>query len=99
MTREARLLERDVELEALVGRLAPLAASGAGGVVLVEGVAGIGKSSLLRAFVAAARERPQLTVLTARGTELELGAGRSGFGGHARRSSAAPTIVSASIPK
>ncbi|MDX6677776.1 MAG: hypothetical protein QOE31_1828, partial [Solirubrobacteraceae bacterium] len=72
MTQEVRLLERDVELEALVGRLAPLTASGAGGVVLVEGVAGIGKSSLLRAFVAAARERPELTVLTARGTELEL---------------------------
>jgi DNA-binding CsgD family transcriptional regulator len=72
MTQEARLLERDVELEALVGRLAQLTAPGAGGVVLVEGVAGIGKSSLLRAFVAAARERPELTVLTARGTELEL---------------------------
>src|SRR5215210_5995991 len=72
MSREARLLERASELEALVGRLGPLTASGAGGVVLVEGVAGIGKSSLLRAFVAAAREREDLTVLTARGTELEL---------------------------
>src|SRR5215208_3847374 len=72
MTQEARLLERDAEVEALVSRLEPLAASGAGGVVLIEGVAGIGKSSLLRALVAAALERPGLRVLTARGTELEL---------------------------
>jgi predicted ATPase len=58
-------------VEALVSRLEPLA-SGTGGVVLIEGVAGIGKSSLLRAFVGAALERPGLRVLTARGTELEL---------------------------
>src|SRR5215208_6136165 len=72
MTQEARLLERDAEVEALVSRLEPLVASGTGGVVLVEGVAGIGKSSLLRALVGAALERPGLRVLTARGTELEL---------------------------
>src|SRR5215211_3364108 len=72
MTQEARLLERDAEVEALVSRLEPLLASGTGGVVLVEGVAGIGKSSLLRALVAAALERPGVRVLTARGTELEL---------------------------
>src|SRR5215218_3074719 len=72
MTQEARLLERDAELDALIGRLEPLAASCAGGVVLIEGVAGIGKSSLLRALVAAALERPGVRVLTARGTELEL---------------------------
>src|SRR5215204_5908232 len=72
MTQEAHLLERDAEVEALVSRLEPLVASGTGGVVLVEGVAGIGKSSLLRALVGAALERPGLRVLTARGTELEL---------------------------
>src|SRR5215207_859839 len=72
MTQEARLLERDAEVEALVSRLEPLVASGTGGVVLVEGVAGIGKSSLLRALLGAALERPGLRVLTARGTELEL---------------------------
>jgi DNA-binding CsgD family transcriptional regulator len=72
MVQEARLLERDAELDALVGRLDPLAASGRGGAVLVEGVPGIGKSSLLHALVGAARERVGLRVLTARGTELEL---------------------------
>src|SRR6476659_5658908 len=48
MPQDARLFERDVELAALVGRLDSLTAAGTGGVVLVEGVAGIGKSSLLR---------------------------------------------------
>jgi DNA-binding CsgD family transcriptional regulator len=66
------LLEREVELAALSGRLDRLASTGEGGSVLLEGVAGIGKSSLLRALIASARERPALQVLTARGTELEL---------------------------
>jgi predicted ATPase len=70
--RDLALLERDVELAALSERLDRLASAGEGGIVLLEGVAGIGKSSLLRALIASARERPALQVLTARGTELEL---------------------------
>jgi DNA-binding CsgD family transcriptional regulator len=72
MLHEARLLERDAELDALVGRLDALATSGRGAVVLVDGVAGIGKSALLRALVAAARARAGVRVLSARGTEIEL---------------------------
>jgi DNA-binding CsgD family transcriptional regulator len=66
--REA-LLERESEIAALSGTLAR-ARDGAGGVVLVEGPAGIGKSRLL----AAAREeaeRAGMEVLRARGRELE----------------------------
>ena len=61
------LLERDAELATLTGLL------GSGGMMLVEGVAGIGKSALLGALVDAARERGDVVVLTARGTELESG--------------------------
>ena len=56
----------------LHARLDSLLESGTCGAVLVEGVAGIGKSSLLQALVASAREREGLLVLSARGTELEL---------------------------
>jgi len=72
MVQEPRLLERDAELDVLAGRLDALAASGQGGAVLVEGVPGIGKSSLLRALVGAASQCRGVRVLTARGTELEL---------------------------
>ena len=66
----ARLLERESELarlhEALLGAI-----EGRGTFIVVEGVAGIGKTQL----VAAAREEARaagLRVLTARGSELEL---------------------------
>lgn len=50
------LLERDKQLEALQ-RLANCVAAGAGGMALVLGEAGIGKSSLLRACAAALQDR------------------------------------------
>ncbi|HEV2999413.1 MAG TPA: ATP-binding protein, partial [Solirubrobacteraceae bacterium] len=66
---EAPLLEREAELSA-VGAAIEAAAAGAGGVVVVEGPAGIGKTRLLRA----ARERAAasgMAVLAARASELE----------------------------
>jgi predicted ATPase len=66
------LLERESEIAALSRLVDALATSGTGASVLIEGEAGIGKSSLLAAMVAAARERGELRALTARGTELEL---------------------------
>lgn len=65
------LLERADELTEIAERVAATA-DGAGGLLMVEGAAGIGKSRLL----GAARERADsrgLTVLTARGSELERG--------------------------
>jgi len=72
MVQEPFLLERDAELNALIGRLDALAVSGRSQAVLVEGVPGIGKTSLLRALVATARQRGGMRVLTARGAELEI---------------------------
>jgi DNA-binding CsgD family transcriptional regulator/Flp pilus assembly protein TadD len=63
----APLVEREHELEA-VERLLAGARAGSGGVVVFEGPAGIGKSSLLTAARNAAGE---LRVLSARGSELE----------------------------
>jgi DNA-binding CsgD family transcriptional regulator len=63
------LLERDLELEALRRALAR-AREGEGGLVAVEGPAGIGKTRLLRAGQALAEEH-ELLVLAARGGELE----------------------------
>jgi len=63
------LLERERELGALDALLAD-AAAGAGGVLLVAGEAGIGKSALLGAAVERARAAG-LTVASARGAELE----------------------------
>ena len=68
---ESELLERAAELEA-IGRLIDEARHERGGFVLVEGPAGTGKSSLLRA----GREcggGAGLRVLRARGSELETG--------------------------
>ena len=63
------LLERERELEVLRGALRE-AQEGHGPVVLVEGVAGLGKTSLLRASLDAAAEEG-FTCLRARPTELE----------------------------
>ena len=63
------LLERDDELDRL-GRLTADAARGHGAVVVLEGPAGIGKTSLLEAAVQLA-EAARLGVLAARGGELE----------------------------
>jgi DNA-binding CsgD family transcriptional regulator len=64
-----RLLEREVEL-ARVDRLLDAVSHGVGGVVVVEGPAGIGKSELLAAVRAAAQTR-EFRVLTARASEFE----------------------------
>ena len=69
MQPERELLERERELEALEKAIAR-GCAGAGSAVLVEGPAGIGKSSLIRA----GRERAGaagMRVLAARGSELE----------------------------
>jgi DNA-binding CsgD family transcriptional regulator len=65
---EALLLDRDAELEALERQLRDVRA-GAGRVVVVEGPAGIGKSSLLRA-AARTGEAHGIAVLRARGDPL-----------------------------
>jgi predicted ATPase len=54
-----RLLERDAELGTLREAL-DRAGRGRGSVVLVSGEAGIGKTSLVRAFAAAARPRARV---------------------------------------
>ena len=51
-----QLLEREAEVAAFAGRL-EAAAEGRGSVLLVSGEAGIGKSRLVRAFAATARDR------------------------------------------
>ena len=66
-----RLLDREAELSAIVTAVM-LACAGAGSMLLVEGVAGIGKSRL----IGYAREqgvRAGMTVLAARGAEFEDG--------------------------
>jgi DNA-binding CsgD family transcriptional regulator len=62
-------LEREIELEA-IAELVAGAADGRGGLLVVEGVAGVGKSTLVAYAAQAARDRG-LTVLQARGHELE----------------------------
>src|SRR4051812_17016961 len=63
------LLEREGELEAIAA-LVDAAAAGSGGLIVLEGPAGVGKSALLRRAAGLARERG-LAVLRARGHELE----------------------------
>ena len=67
------LLERDAELAALGGRIAAVR-GGAGRVIVVEGSAGIGKSSLLAAAAGAAAAGGAV-VLRGRGAPLEQDAG------------------------
>lgn len=64
------ILERDGELSVL-SAAAAAAAAGRGALVLVEGPAGIGKTTLLRA--ACGSPEPGLRILTARGLALERG--------------------------
>jgi DNA-binding CsgD family transcriptional regulator len=63
------LLERERELTCLGGRL-DAARGGVGGLVVVEGAPGLGKTSLLRAAVSEGRQRG-FEVARARGAELE----------------------------
>jgi ATP/maltotriose-dependent transcriptional regulator MalT len=65
----AALLEREPEIQAITGMLRELDETG-GRVVLIEGNAGTGKSSLLSEAVACARGS-EIEVLRARGGELE----------------------------
>jgi DNA-binding CsgD family transcriptional regulator len=66
-----RLLERDRELELITGQLAE-ACGGVGGALLIEGAAGIGKTSLLDAARGRALDAG-MRVFRARGGELERG--------------------------
>jgi DNA-binding CsgD family transcriptional regulator len=72
------VLGRDDELRSLLAFLDPPAAPGLTALVL-EGEAGIGKSTLWLAGVEAARERG-LRVLSSRPTEVELGVAYAGLG-------------------
>jgi hypothetical protein len=63
------LLEREAELGRTTQLLSGLS-RGSGGVVLLEGAAGLGKTALLGTIVSQAREQ-QIEVYRARGTELE----------------------------
>jgi hypothetical protein len=67
----AELFDRDRELSAVCALLDD-AVSGAGGLLLVEGEAGIGKTGIVRAAGALARANG-LRVLGARGSEFESG--------------------------
>jgi predicted ATPase len=69
MTDGEALLERDAELDRLRGAILA-ARDGAGGLALIEGPAGIGKTALLRAVRAMAQDTGMLA-LVARGRELE----------------------------
>jgi DNA-binding CsgD family transcriptional regulator len=66
---ETRLLERESELAECTAAL-ERALAGGGGIVVVEGAAGIGKTELLRAVRAQAAAR-DVRVLAARGLEVE----------------------------
>jgi DNA-binding CsgD family transcriptional regulator len=65
----SRLLDRDAELRALARQVAAVR-TGAGRVIVVDGPAGIGKSTLLAA-VACSAEAEGVAVLRARGAPLE----------------------------
>ena len=63
------LLEREAELEQIGGALGT-AAAGAGGILVIEGAPGIGKSSLMARGRGAGRGR-RMAVLRARGGVME----------------------------
>lgn len=72
MTRDdVPLLERERDLDEIAEQLGA-ARQGIGGLLLVQGAAGIGKTRLLQAACAGARDRG-MTVLSARADELERG--------------------------
>lgn len=73
----AELLERRDELRTLAAAVSALADERRGGVVLIEGPAGVGKTALLRAALTLPQGR-RLTALRARGSQLE---GELAFGG------------------
>jgi DNA-binding CsgD family transcriptional regulator len=68
---EVPLLEREGELAVIAQRVAE-ACEGAGGLLMVEGAAGIGKTRLVQAACQGAREL-DMTVLATRAGELERG--------------------------
>jgi DNA-binding CsgD family transcriptional regulator len=69
LDRRIHLLEREAELEQIGGALRG-AAAGSGAMVVIEGAAGIGKSSLM-GVAAELAEAGRMTVLSARGGTLE----------------------------
>lgn len=71
MSMPAEILERDQELRRIDDLLDDIAAGGDGGVVLVEGPPGIGKTAVLRAAGARAERRPRVSVLQAVASELD----------------------------
>lgn len=77
------LLEREEQLDVLASVL-DSAADGRGGVVLVAGEAGIGKTSLIRAFTARAADRARILhgACDDLVTRRTLGAVRDAFAGH-----------------
>jgi DNA-binding NarL/FixJ family response regulator len=99
MDRTEDLLERDREL-ALLRRLVDDAVAGQGGIALIEGPAGIGKSRLLATVRDQASDR--MTVLSARCGELErdfsFGAVRQLFEPLARMDRGAAALTGAAAP-
>src|SRR3954468_19746989 len=86
------LLEREAELGAIGDALAQ-ACQGAGGLLLIDGPAGVGKTALMDAARDAA-SAAALTILTARGAEMErafaYGVMRQLFDSVVRRTSLEP---------
>src|SRR3954463_6283541 len=68
-SRRTDLLEREAEMEQ-IGRGLDAAAAGAGGVIVIEGAPGIGKSSLMDETAALA-DAGGMAVLRARGAAME----------------------------
>jgi predicted ATPase len=66
MTVGTGLVERDGEAAAIAAAVAGTAVAGGGSVLVIEGVAGIGKSSLVQHAIGAAEEYG-LRILRARG--------------------------------
>src|SRR3954452_24834526 len=82
----ATLLERGTELGLLAGALAS-AADGQGSAVLLAGEAGIGKTSLIRSFLAGVHDGTRVLVGACDDlvTPRTLGAVRDAFAGHSAR--------------
>jgi DNA-binding CsgD family transcriptional regulator/tetratricopeptide (TPR) repeat protein len=89
----AQLLEREAELD-LLYRWLDRAAGGTGGIVQVSGEAGIGKTTLMRAFATTVRERKGARVLIGRCDDLTTARTLGPFRDMAR-SGAAPALAGA----